>query len=186
MRSSRPCCPCLEVCRLCLCAQSAALLCLCGNDNVCDFLQDMEQHFCNRLAVSCGPGDIRGSQVSHDKTTNCKQPIDSSFAGVATRCSASSGIWSCLQACALACTFVCMQYIGLFAHSTLAWVYVCVYKSKCFNHVHTAFVRLAWTLLASICFCLTLCLSSKCLLELVDFMSCQSQLRECLCHAVHI
>lgn len=56
----------------CLYAPSAALLCLFGNDSLCELLQDMEQHFCNRLAVSCGLRDIRGSQVSQDKITNCK------------------------------------------------------------------------------------------------------------------
>lgn len=137
----------------------------------------MEQHFCNRLAVSCGPGDIRGSQVSQDKTTNCKQPIDSGLAGLATESFASIGIWSCLPACTLGiytCLhavhwLVCIQHLGLF----LMWVHTHVYKSKCLFHLHAAFARLTRTLLASRCFGLALCLSTKCLLELVGIPSCQ-------------
>ena len=98
----------------CLYTQSTALLRLFGDDSVSQFLQNMEQHFCNRLAVSCGPRHIRGSQVSQDKT------ITDIFAGIVIRCSASAGIWICVQACALAYTLVCMQYIALFAYSTLA------------------------------------------------------------------
>lgn len=147
------------------------MLCLFGADSVCEFLQG---HGATLLRQACGQLWPRGHMRLASKSGPNKSLKGRVTAALlAMRWFASIGIWICLPAC--------VWHVHLFACSMLAclhtahWLvfHVCVQVKVSQPSTHTAFVRLAWTLLGSRCFCLACCLSTKCLLKLVHFMACQ-------------